>query len=314
MLGYFDPDYFLGGRMTLDVDAAREAVRREVAAPLRLDLERAAWAILAIANEAMIAAIREITINQGVDPRECALVAGGGAGGLNAAVLARELGCSTVLLPKAAGTLSACGAQFADIVAEASVARYLTTGDFDREAASAVLDDIDAKLSAFAERLPGAMAGRAERSYAVEARYPFQVWELEVPIERDRMVGGGSLEWLTDRFHDAHERTFAVREPGSGIELQYWKGRLTAPLDAPGLESAATEGDLQPPTTRPCYFEETGQVDTPCFGPASLEPGLVIEGPAILEEPITTVVVPPGCRATVTALGSFVIDVTGGPA
>jgi N-methylhydantoinase A len=313
VLGYFDPEYFLGGRMTLDVQAAREAIEREVARPLGLDLERAAWAILAIANEAMVAAIREITVNQGVDPRECALVAGGGAGGLNAAVLARELGCSTVLLPKAAGTLSACGAQFAEIVAEASVSRYVTTADFDVGTASAVLDDIDAQLSTFAERLPADLADRARRSYAIEARYPFQVWELEVPVERDRLVGGGSLDWLTDRFHDAHERTFAVREPGQIVELQYWKGRLSAPLDAPALEAVdgSRDGALAAPVARPCYFEETGVVETPCYAPASLEPGMTIEGPAILEEPITTVVVPPGCRATVTPLGSFIIDVTG---
>ncbi len=99
------------------------------------------------------------------------------------------------------------------------------------------------------------------------------------------------------------------------IELQYWKGRLTAPLDAPGLDSAAgAPAEPEPPKMRPCYFEETGVVDTPCYGPASLAPGLEIEGPAILEEPITTVVVPPGCRATVSPLGSFVIDVTGGAA
>ena len=122
------------------------------------------------------------------------------------------------------------------------------------------------------------------------------------------------LDWLTDRFHDAHERTFAVREPGQVVELQYWKGRLTAPLDAPELASTAVESDgpTAPPVVRDCYFEETGAVATPCHGPAALAPGMTIEGPGILEEPITTVVVPPGCRATVTALGSFVIDVTGG--
>jgi N-methylhydantoinase A len=311
-LGYFDPAYFLGGRMTLDPQAARAAIRRAVAEPLGLSDERAAWAILAIANEAMIAAIREITVNQGVDPRECSLVAGGGAGGLNAAVLARELGCATVLVPKAAGTLSACGAQFADVVAEVSVSRYLTTEDFELAAARTVLDGIDERLAAFAARLPGDMGERAARSYAVEARYPFQVWELEVPVERDRIVSGEPLEWLAERFHDAHERTFAVREPGQVVELQYWKGRLTAPLDAPRLGAAGpADGELAAPAARDCYFEETGVVATPCYGPAALAPGLTIEGPAILEEPITTVVVPPGCRATVTPLGSFAIDVTG---
>jgi N-methylhydantoinase A len=315
VLGYFDPDYFLGGRMRLDVEAARAAVSRGVAEPLGLDLERAAWAIVAIATEAMVAAIREITVNQGIDPRECALVAGGGAGGLNAALLARELGCGTVLVPKAAGTLSACGAQFADIVADATVSRYLTTRDFDARVASAVLDDIDAQLSAFADRLPAGLAGAGRRTYSVEARYPFQVWELEVPVDRDRIASDGPLDWLTDRFHDAHERTFAVREPGQNVELQYWKGRLTAPLDAPAPASTASgSGATAAPAVRRCHFEESGVVDTPCYGPAALAPGMEIAGPAILEEPITTVVVPPGCRATVSPLGSFVIDVTGGPA
>jgi N-methylhydantoinase A len=314
VLGYFDPDYFLGGRMKLDVTAAREAVRCKVAEPLGLDLDRAAWAILAIANEAMVAAIREITINQGVDPRECSLVAGGGAGGLNAAVLARELGCSTVLLPKAAGALSACGAQFANIVAEVSESRYLTTRDFDFDVAAGVLDDIDSKLTAFANRLPAGMAAGTQRSYTVEARYPFQVWELEVPVERERIVARGPLDWLAERFHDAHERTFAVREPGQVVEFQYWKGRLTASLDAPELGSTPAERKptLAPPTIRNCYFEETGVVETPCYGPASVSPGLTVDGPAVLEEPITTVVIPPGARASVTPLGSFAIDVSSG--
>lgn len=127
-------------------------------------------------------------------------------------------------------------------------------------------------------------------------------------------MDGAPLDWLTERFHDAHERTFAVREPGQVVELQYWKGRLTAPLDAPELSAGSARRDAAPAAAalRECYFEETGVVETPCYGPDALAPGMAIEGPAILEEPITTAVVPPGCRATVTALGSFVIEVTGG--
>ena len=124
------------------------------------------------------------------------------------------------------------------------------------------------------------MVGRAGRSYSVEARYPFQVWELEVPLERERLLDGGALDWLAERFHDAHERTFAVREPGQRGRVRYWKGRLTAPLDAPALEthrSGRRAGAAAHAAAR--YFEATGVVDTPCYGPAALRPGTTVDGP-----------------------------------
>ena len=110
VLGYIDPDYFLDGRMPLDVDAARAAVGG-IAAALDLALDEAAFSIIRIASEAMLKAIEEITVNEGVNPRECILVAGGGAAGLNILPIAEALGCRQVLLPKTAAVLSACGAQ-----------------------------------------------------------------------------------------------------------------------------------------------------------------------------------------------------------
>ena len=93
VLGYLDQEYFLSGRLTLDVNAAEQAIESQIAGPLRLDTPQAAEAIVTVASEAMVLAIEEITVNQGVDPRECLLVAGGGAGGLNAVAIARALGC-----------------------------------------------------------------------------------------------------------------------------------------------------------------------------------------------------------------------------
>src|SRR5205823_443268 len=124
---YLDPTYFLGGRLPLQLDQARTAVIDVIAKPLGVDLFEAAEAIHRVASEAMVFAVEEITVNQGVDPRDCLLVAGGGAGGLNAVVIARELGCRHVLIPQTAGALSASGAQFADIVAEFNVSRSLNT-------------------------------------------------------------------------------------------------------------------------------------------------------------------------------------------
>ena len=111
VLGYFDPDYFNGGRMTLDAAAAQrviETLAREIGRSPR----DTAFAIITIANELMIKAIHEITVSEGLNPRESVIVAGGGAAGLNIMPIARELGCSTTILPKTASAMSACGMQY----------------------------------------------------------------------------------------------------------------------------------------------------------------------------------------------------------
>src|SRR5436309_3184820 len=116
VLGWIDPHYFLGGRLPLDAGAAHAAIERAVATPLGLDVHQAAYAALTIASENIVGAIREITIAQGIDPREVTMVAGGGASGLNIVPIARELGCRRILLPSTAAALSSCGALFADTV------------------------------------------------------------------------------------------------------------------------------------------------------------------------------------------------------
>ena len=130
VLGYLDPDYFLGGRMKLDSAGARRAVSR-VADDIDQSVEQAAFSIMTLANEHMIKAIQEITINQGINPQDSALVAGGGAAGLSIMPIARELGCERVILPRTAGALSACGMQLSDIVAEHSVSRLTISDNFD---------------------------------------------------------------------------------------------------------------------------------------------------------------------------------------
>ena len=127
MLGYFDPDFFLGGRMQLDIPAARQAIAT-VANRIGRSVEETAWNILNLATELMIKAIQEITIAEGVNPRESTIVAGGGAAGINILPIAQELGCERVILPKVASALSASGMQFADIVKE-ETASLVTTSD-----------------------------------------------------------------------------------------------------------------------------------------------------------------------------------------
>ena len=135
-----------------------------------MTLDRAAAAIVTIANEAMIGAIREITVGIGIDPRECTLVAGGGAGGLNAVFLARELGCRQVLVPRTAGAPSATGAHYSEIVAEFAVTSPTTSSALRLHQVTRMIAELNARMNDFTRRMPREYAGVTTRTYAVNAR------------------------------------------------------------------------------------------------------------------------------------------------
>jgi N-methylhydantoinase A len=308
VLGWIDPDYFLGGRLPLDAEAAYAAVERAVAAPLGLGVHEAAHAALTIASENVVGAIREITIAQGIDPREVTMVAGGGASGLNIVPIARELGCRRVLLPSTASALSACGALFADIVSEFSRSRYEETRSLDRDAVNGALADVDARAGAFLAGLRGLPVTGTRTDFLVEARYRAQVWELDVPVP-PRLESDEDVRSVEEAFHATHERIFAVREPGQYLECLLWKARATAVLEKPELRSrepssAGDEAEAQVEA----YFEETGLGPVRRHDGAALPAGTRIVGPAILREPTTTVVVYPGSSAVVTPLGNYLLE------
>jgi N-methylhydantoinase A len=309
VLGWIDPDYFLGGRLPLDVEAAHEAVERGVAAPLGLGVHEAAFAALTIASENIVGAIREITIAQGIDPREVTLVAGGGASGLNIVPIARELGCRRVLLPSTASALSSCGALFADVVSEFSHSRYEETRSLDRGAVNEALADVEERADAFLDGLTGLPVMETRKSFLVEARYRAQVWELDVPVPR-RLESDDDVRSVEEAFHATHERIFAVREPGQYLECLLWKARATAVLDKPELRPRElVAGPGEPESIAEAYFKETGVGPVPVSDGAVLPAGARIEGPAIIREATTTVVVYPGSAAVVTPLGNYLLEV-----
>jgi N-methylhydantoinase A len=302
-LGYIDPDRFLGGKMTLD-SAAAETALGELSAALGVQLREAAHAVLAIANERMIAAIGELTVNEGVDPRDSTLVAGGGAAGLTIAAIARELGCREVLIPRAAGVLSAFGGQHSEIVSEMTAPHVTNTTEFDYDGVRATLDGLRQRMAAFESELPAGLAGSVQRRYFVEARYAYQVWDLSIPLDGDGIEDEAALAHLIESFHDAHERIFAVREPGQKIELSQWKGRVVAETVKPPLagEREHAPGEA---SSRVAYFPDTGEVELPVHEGAQLAAGEDVAGPALIIEPETTIVVYPGWSAHVSELGNY---------
>ena len=309
LLGYVDAGAFLGGRMPLNVEAARAAIT-PLAEALGKSIEEAAFAVITIASETMIKAIEEITVNEGVNPRESVLVAGGGAAGINILPIAQALGCERVLLPKTAGALSACGAQYSDIVAEFSASQYVRTDHWEGPLVNETLDELDGRMEAFASGLRERGITRFRKEYFVDARYLNQQWETEIALPTDRFAGDAEIEAMIERFHAVHERLYGVKEEGGLLECLNWKSRLTAFLERPKPQSveAVAEGAAQPRTVSKAYFGAAGHLDTPVYRGEELAPGHEIIGPAVIEEPTTTVVVYPGMRARVSSGQNYVLE------
>jgi N-methylhydantoinase A len=306
-LGYIDPGYFNGGRLTLDPDAAARVITR-LAGEIGRTPDQTAAAIMTIANELMIKAIGEITVNEGLNPRESVVVAGGGAAGFNIMPIARELGCATVVLPRLASALSACGMQYSAIVFEATRSRFTDSAGFDITGVNRALEEIEAELDAFRRGLSGAEGAQASVELVVEARYRAQVWELDTRLPMARITEA-DVATLAEAFHQAHERVYAVRDEGSAVEFVNWKGRISISLFAPPPppDVGATPHTPAPATHRPCYFTETGRAATPIYRGATLQAGAQIAGPAIIEEPTTTIVVYPGLSAELSAAGNYIL-------
>ncbi|MCC8961352.1 hydantoinase/oxoprolinase family protein [Bradyrhizobium sp. Pear76] len=308
VLGYFDPDYFLGGRMTLDAGAARRAIET-VSSRLGSTVEETAYRIIHLAGEFMMRAIGDITINEGVNPRESTIVAGGGAAGLNIMLIAKELGCESVVLPKVASVLSASGMQFANIVAEETASVVSLTNRFDKDKVNATLAELKDRLEAFRRAL-GERGKDYRIDYYAEARYLGQVWELDTPLASGSFAGQGDIDALVNAFHEVHERVFAVRDEGSPVEIVNWKARLTAKIasrEAPNVARMA-KTDASPSAIRQCFFGTATPVSTSIYKPDDLGLGAVIKGPAIVEEPTTTLVVYPGMTATISSAGNYLLS------
>ena len=291
VLGYLDPHYFLGGEIEVAIEPAVNAIRRHVAEPLRLDLNEAASAILTLVTERMVTAIEEITLNQGIDPRQALLIGGGGGGGLYCTGIARRLGCWPVLIPSASAALSATGALLSDLRTTYTATELMSTRVFDRERANAVLDGLLAQCKDFCNG-PGAGSIRSEINFSVEARYQEQVWEIEVPLARPKFTSDADVADLVESFHDTHDALFAVRDTDSDVEVLTWVAQVSCALQDPdAVQSPSAPGRSGAGGIRRAYFPEQGTVDTPVYQARDLEIDRRYAGPLLVESPVTTLVI-----------------------
>jgi N-methylhydantoinase A len=308
VLGYIDPNYFNGGRLKLD-RAEAERVINDFGKTIGKSLDETAHAIMVIANELMIKAIGEITVNDGLNPRESVIVAGGGAAGFNIMPIARELGCSTVILPKTASALSACGMQFSSIVFEATRSRFTASNEFDIDGVNTALQEIETELQQFKDSLATAAGAKTTIEFFVEARYKAQVWELDTALPTQRIEGTDAVTVLAESFHQTHERVHAVRDEGSPVEFVNWKGRISIqPFSPPETPNPTKLSQSPAPDeTRSCFFGDE-RVSTPVYRGDNLKVGDELQGPAIIQEATTTIVVYPDMSARLSAAGDYILN------
>jgi N-methylhydantoinase A/acetone carboxylase, beta subunit len=312
VLGYLDENYFLGGNMKVSRALAEKAILNSVAEPLNMNVLEAAYAIYNTANHLMTEAVRDMTIFEGIDPKEYAVVAGGGAVGLHIIPIVSQLGCQEVIVPKTASTLSAFGGVVADVVREFNRSDLAFSASFDYEGANATLERLAQDARTFLDAV-GVPQDKQALEFAVEARYVFQERELTVPLRNGAIRDAKELAELIEDFHAKHEATLGSMEQGQGIEFVVWK--VTARGMTPEIPLLEQEADAGAPDAsafkgnRPVYFRELGgMTEVPVYDGTKLRSGNAVAGPAIVEEPTTSIVVVPGSTLALSKYGNYIIQ------
>lgn len=308
VLGHLLPEMPLGGSLTLDVGKARAAIQ-SVAEPLSLSIEATAQGILDVADAAMERAVRVISVERGYDPRGFSLLAFGGAGPLHAVSIARRLSIPRVIVPAAAGVLSAMGLLTCDVGRDYGRSILRSISDLTPESLMAGLRELEARgLSEL--RAEGIDDEALRREISADLRYQGQSHELNVRINPKEGFDlcAADVETWVESFHDEHESRFGHASRDEGVELVALRLRMTAP-PAFSQPRVQFDGPLLEQREMPVWFDATGPVSTHVLDRRGLANGAVIAGPAILWGADATVVVPPGVEGTCDDMGTIVLEV-----
>jgi N-methylhydantoinase A/oxoprolinase/acetone carboxylase beta subunit len=295
LLGRLDPEYFLGGRMALDLARARR-IAKELASRLSLSLVALAEGVVRIANANMEAAIRVVSVRRGHDPRDFALLAFGGAGGLHACDIADSLDMATVLVPEHSGVLSALGMLLADLTKDYSFTILKPTAAITEDEVHTLFKPVTER--AFSDLL---LEGFAEKDIAIECaldmRYKGQAYEITVPFAK-----GYEAE-----FSSRHEQLYGYANPARATEIVQLRVKAIGRTNKPPLASAeAAPRDLpQPSSARATHFGRRA-VSTPVYHRELLAAGMKGHGPALIVSGQSTTIIPPHFGFSIDGVGTLV--------
>lgn len=312
VLGRINPKFFLGGEIELDEEKARQAIKEKCGDRLGLDVVTAANGIVEIANAAMVNALRLVSVQRGYDPREFTLIAFGGAGPLHANRLAAEMQVPVTLIPMSPGIFSALGLLVTDLKHDYATTMIQRVDALDTKN----IQDAFVKMSREGHAMltrEGVAESDIQFSRQVEMRYVGQSYELSLALPNHELAAN-EIAGLLDRFHRAHERTYgfsAPTEPTEFVNLRLTAvGRIAKP-ELHVLENLNPDTSLAHKDTRQVYFaERNSYVDCAIYDRYKLGAGARVQGPAVVEEFDSTVVIHPEYHADVDKYGNLLIERT----
>jgi N-methylhydantoinase A len=310
VLGYINPEFFLGGRRPINTDRSREVIEEKIAGPLALSLAEAAQGIFRVVNSNMVNAIRTVSIERGIDPRGHALVVGGGAGAIHAGMLAAELGIKKVIVPRYAGVFCSYGMVVSDVKHDYMKAFATNTARFDCETVNAIYEELESQaLRELAEE--GFSPAEVSISRFADAKYPNQIHELTIPVPSDGKLDARALPQISDAFHSLHERMFTYCVRDSSVDLFHWRvtavGRIPT-VSPPAYPRSRSTSAAALKGRREVYFGAIGGYrETPIYDGDKLRHGMRVEGPAVVERANTTIVVFPQQRLSVNRFGDYLL-------
>jgi len=308
VLGYLDPQAFLGGRRVLRDDLSQAALAR-VGSQVGLNALETAAGVIRIVNANMVAAIQAVSVQRGIDIRKYTLMSGGGAGGLHAAALARELRVPHVIIPREAGTLCAFGMTVTDV-------RYDEAGVCHTYSTNPDVDGIDKILSTLAGDLRAKLRGegftddKIRIEFFADARYAGQVHQLTVPVPFAEKVSAEQIGQAAENFHSEHKSQYTYNRPTVPVEFLHW--RVTG-VGLAGSTTAVAKKEAGVPKqrgTRMAYdFSQRAMAPAAVYHMDDLYPGATFEGPAIVQASTTTVLIGAGDKLTVDSDFALSIEV-----
>jgi N-methylhydantoinase A len=305
VLGYLDPDNFLGGRIRLDVAAAEKAVDG-LAQRLGMSRVAAAKGVFRLVNTNMAEGIRLVSVRRGLDPRRFALLAFGGAAGLHVTALARQLEINRVVVPRVAAVLSAWGMLATDLRHEV-VQTHL--GDASRLSAEQLRQVFERIEGEGRRHLADSFNGPIRVQRSVEMRYGEQIFEIRVSLDGLDLDQPDLIERIVDRFHRRHEELYTYSQRSHDVVLVNARLAVIGELPAlPEESELASSAAAAPRTRRTIFLDEPTEV--PIYDLEHLPPDAQIEGPAIVESATTAILLAAKDRATVTRHGWLDIEVT----
>jgi N-methylhydantoinase A len=308
VLGKLNGTFTSGSGMMLDREAAVAAIR-PIAEQIGASLDETAALISHSTEQDMIGAIEAITIRRGIDPRKYLLVAGGAAVGSHAIAIAREIGMSKVIFPRMAGVLSAFGILAGEISFSFARSLFTNVADFDFALVKATTDALARDGLNFLNGM-GVEPALQRLEFTCEARYRGQVWQLSVPFDPVELQTAEGIQKLRAQFNSMHLQAYGSASETDLIEIieigvrARGKGEDTV---LPVIEQ--DPASAKPRGTRSVFFKQLdGRVDVPVYGPLALPVGVPVDGPILIDEHLTTLMIEPGSRVTLTPIGNYIVD------